>query len=392
MDAVVRVDTNRSGPFQFQVGVDIPRIQSFLDRVSDAHHRFVSVPMLPDIATRLEKEVVVSSVFGTNTIEGGTLTEEETAAVLENGGNFKDEKQKRVLNIRRAYELVESVAADLLSKVGKGNASPPIPLKEFMIIDLHKIITDGLSHPRNLPGEYRNNKKGELTKVGDLDHGGVYVAPKCLADIQLLIRSFLEWINSDDICRLSPLIRGPLVHYYFEMIHPFWDGNGRVGRVLEALVLKCSGFKYAPFALSRFYLEHIDQYFTVFNTTRKATEKNEKYPNTAFVEFFLERMLEALNSLHDRVNAMVGILLYETKVHSLLAEKQINSRQYTIIYNLLNNANRDLAKLQTELWYKGLYEKRTRRTRDRDLRKLVDLKLIRIAPEKKIELLIPPKI
>jgi cell filamentation protein, protein adenylyltransferase len=392
MAAVVRIDTSRSGPFQFQVGVDIARIQSFLDRVSDAHHRFVSVPMLPDIATRLEKEVVVSSVFGTNTIEGGTLTEEETAAVLENRDNVREEKQKRVLNIRAAYEVVERVASDLLSGLKNKDPLPAVVLQEFMITDLHRIITDSLSHPRNVPGEYRNNQKGELTKVGDLDHGGVYVAPKCLADIQLLIRSFLEWINSEDICRLSPLIRAPLVHYYFEMIHPFWDGNGRVGRVFEALVLKCSGFKYAPFALSRFYLEHIDEYFTIFNTTRKAAEKNEKYPNTVFVGFFLERMLEALNSLHDRVNAMIAILLYETKVHSLLSEKQINSRQYTIIYNLLNKANRDLGKLQTELWYKGLYEKRTRRTRDRDLRKLVDLKLVRITPKKKIELLIPPKI
>jgi len=61
-----KVETYRSGIFTFQVGADLQKIEPLLQRVEDAHARFASVPILPDIATRLEREAVVSSVFGTN--------------------------------------------------------------------------------------------------------------------------------------------------------------------------------------------------------------------------------------------------------------------------------------------------------------------------------------
>ena len=60
-----------------------------------------------------------------------------------------------------------------------------------------------------------------------------------------------------------------LVHSYFEMIHLFWDGNGRAGRVFEAAILHAEGFRYAPFALARYYLaDQIDRYFALFNLCR----------------------------------------------------------------------------------------------------------------------------
>ena len=88
-----RIETHRSGIFQFQVGVDLDEVKSELLRIADAHQRFSSIPIIPDVATRLEKEVIASSVFGTNTIEGGTLSEEETAVVIERFADVRDEKE-----------------------------------------------------------------------------------------------------------------------------------------------------------------------------------------------------------------------------------------------------------------------------------------------------------
>lgn len=386
----VRVKTHRSGYFTFEVGVDFERIQPLLERVNDAQVRFSGVPILPDLATRLEREVIVSSVFGTNTIEGGTLTEEETAALLAGDEEVKEEKQRRVTNIRDAYSKAEEFAQKVLDKFPPQGGS--IHLVQKMFLDLHKIITDGLSHPQNVPGQYRNNQKGQLTKISDAEHGGVYIAPKSQADIELLVKEFLSWINNDELCKLSPLIRAPLVHYYFERIHPFWDGNGRVGRVLEAIVLKCSSFKYAPFALSRYYLENIDAYFTIFNTARKAAEGKELYPNTEFVEFFLKGLLNAINRLHDRVNSLVGYLLYDSILSSLLQQKKIGTRQFTLINNLLPlGAEHDLKKVQAQTWYKGLYEKLTVRTQYRDIKKLIDHGVVKLLPGRKLKLLIPGK-
>ena len=386
-----KIETFRSGIFTFQIGIDSTRIQPLLQRVEDAHARFASVPILPDIATRLEREVVASSVFGTNTIEGGTLTEEETASVID-AKIAKEEKEKRVLNISKAYSKAEGFAD---SCINQNKASPKgtglvVALHKAMITDLHSTITEGLTHPQNIPGQYRNNQKGQLTKVGDAEHGGVYTPPKCRDDIDLLTTHYLEWVNSSEVSQLSPLIRAALAHYYFERIHPFWDGNGRVGRVLEAVILKCAGYKYTPFALSRYYLEHIDEYFTVFNLARKAEENKEPYPNTVFIEFFLEGMLNVLNRLHNRVNRIIAMLLYETSLNAKLQNKEINIRQFTLINNLLPHGNEHpLSTMQSQSWYLGLYQKLTPKTRARDLKGLAEVGLITITEDKKVKLLIP---
>jgi len=389
---MLRVDTHRSGVFTFQLGIDLDYIQPLLGRVEDAHARFSSMPILPDVAAKLEKEVVVSSVFGTNTIEGGTLTEEETADVINGIREIKGEKEKRAENIKKAYDKAEHFAEYCLSnnKDQSKNMSVALHLQEIMITDLHAIITDGLSHSQNKPGQYRNNQKGQLTKVGDTEHGGIYTPPKSRDDIIILINNYLQWINSEKIISLSPLIRAPLAHYYFERIHPFWDGNGRVGRVLEMLILKCAGYKYAHYALSKYYLENIDEYFLVFNLARKAEVKKEKFPNIIFIEFFLSGMFDVVNRLHDRANRIIAFMLYQNILNSFLQDKKINIRQYTIINNLLpHGLIHDLSKVQSQPWYIALYKKLTQKTRSRDMKGLEANNLIEISEDRKIHLLVP---
>ena len=67
------LETARFGPFTFQVGVDADAIETPFLRVSDAHQRLQGSP-LAQVASRLEREVVATSVFGTNSIEGGSAT------------------------------------------------------------------------------------------------------------------------------------------------------------------------------------------------------------------------------------------------------------------------------------------------------------------------------
>ena len=332
---------------------------------------------------------MVSSVFGTNTIEGGTMSEREISEIFKKDPSVEDitaEKERRVVNLKKAYEHADRLAKNH-DEVVEGQRGIAFQLSEELILDLHKLITDGLVHASNIPGSYRNNDKVSKTVVGNSEHGGIYTPPKCLEDIRLLMMHFIQWINSDYMLKQHPLIRAPLAHYYFERIHPFFDGNGRVGRVIEALILKCSGMMYAHYALARAYLEHIDEYFLVFNTSRKSEKKAREVANTPFVEFFLKRLREVFFSLHARTNQLVSILLYENYVSSCYREKKINERQYMIINNLLPKGyEHPIKTVQSQAWYAGMYEKLTRKTRDRDLRKLVDLGLISIK-DKELKLL-----
>jgi len=337
-------------------------------RVNDAHQRLRGSP-LAQVANRLEKEVVVSSIFGTNSIEGGTLSEEETQLALElDPAQVQGVEQRRALNLKAAYDLSRQAAA---------NAGWCLSLD--FILEAHAAITHDIPHERNRPGLLRDNPKGIATYVGDQAHGGRYKPPHFGRDIRLLLEALVSW-NADLSKKGVPaLIRAPLVHYYYELIHPFWDGNGRVGRVLEATILQRDGFQYAPFSLARFYLDHIDRYFTLFNVCRKADARRSETPNTDFLAFFLEGMLASLNALHDRVNRLVNILLFENDIKWHHDEKLINTRQYAIVSQVMAAGGPvPIEELRRAPWYLGLYNNRTDKTKQRDLRRLREQGLLKL--------------
>lgn len=369
----MRVETQRSGPFTFQIGVDVGVLDVALQRVADAHERFVASP-LSQVASQLEREVVASSVFGTNTIEGGALSELETEAALQlDPAQVAEVEQRRVVNIKTAYDLAHAAAN-----------SPGRKLDLDFVCEIHAAITRDLPHPHNLPGVLRDNPKTLTTYVGDAAHGGRYKPPQYGADVRLLMEKLISWHESLEGEGVSPLIRAPLVHLYFELIHPFWDGNGRVGRVLEATLLQAAGYRYAPFAMARYYLEHIDAYFTLFNTCRKAAGKGAAAPNTPFVALHLEGMRVVINRLHDRVNRLVDMLLYESTIRRALDEKEINVRQYTILSQLLARGATPLVEIRQAPWYGSLYLKLNDKTRQRDLRKLREMELLFLDHEERL--------
>ena len=339
-----------------------------LQRVEDAHARFVASP-LAQVANQLEREVIVSSVFGTNTIEGGTLTEDETASALNlDPDQVREVEQRRALNIKAAYEAAQHAASE-----------PGWRLDESFIVRLHTLITHDVPHPDNRPGLIRANPKGRITYVGDEAHGGRYKPPQYDGDIHKLLGALVDWHDTLIEARVPALLRAPLVHLYYEQIHPFWDGNGRVGRVIEATLLQAAGYRYAPFAMARYYLGEIDRYFTLFNVCRKAGEKSQSVPNQPFVALHLEGMRQTIDSLHARVDRLVIMLLYESNLRRAYDEKSINARQYTIASQLLN-AGRSLLldDVRRAPWYISLYLKLNDKTRQRDLVKLRTLDLIHL--------------
>lgn len=368
-----RVETDRFGPFIFQVGVDWEGLAVPIQRVEDAHGLFVKTP-LNQVASRLEKEVVVSSVFGTNTIEGGKLTEDETATALDiDPVLVKEVEQRRAVNIKAAYDLSRKMAA-----------RPDWSLDIDFILDLHRLITQDIPHPDNRPGLVRDNPKERVTYVGDEAHGGRYKPPQYDKDIWRLLEALIEWHRDLVGAEVPALVRAPLVHLYFELIHPFWDGNGRVGRVIEATLLQAAGYRYAPFALARYYLANIDEYFTLFNTCRKATTRKQAAPNSAFVAFHLEGMRQTVNNLHDRVNRLVAMLLYESNIRRALDDKQINVRQYTILAQILDKGPLSLDEIRQAPWYASLYLKYNDKTRQRDMHRLREMELVFLDTENRL--------
>ncbi len=191
------LDTNRFGPCVFQLGIGSD-IQPMLQRVEDAYERFAASP-LSQVANQLEREVVVSSIFGTNTIEGGALSEAETADALQlDPAQTQEVEQRRALNIKAAYDYAR-----------QQTELPNWQLSRSYMVELHRLVTQDLPHTENQPGLIRDNPKNKITYVGNSEHGGRYKPPQYGKDITHLLDGFVAWHLQLEQAEVPALIRAP---------------------------------------------------------------------------------------------------------------------------------------------------------------------------------------
>lgn len=172
-----------------------------------------------------------------------------------------------------------------------------------------------------------------------------------------------------------------MAHYYFELIHPFWDGNGRTGRLIEMLILEQSGYRFSSSAIWKYYQTYIHEYFALFNECRKRAEKKQDQPNQLFIHFVLKGMFETIEFLHDESNRLIEFLLYQTALNNAKFNGNISDRQFNLIHNLIivmgeNKKNFSKAELFRTIQVKSLYGRITERTFYRDVDKLIELNFL----------------
>lgn len=366
----LRADTYKSGRFRFRLGVDINTLAPLLDRIGDAQRRLNSIPSLPSVVDALSERVLASSIYSTNTIEGGEYSELETAQLLkQDPKTLQTLNEKRLLNLKTAWQWVKQTASQ--AEVNTyGNA----PITPDSAITIHRLVCQGL----DIAGQYRDNQQGQKTLVGNEHSGGTYRPPKCLDDINHLMYCLCEWANSDALMASNAVVRACLIHYYFELIHPFWDGNGRTGRLLEMLLLEQAGYRFSSSAVWRHYEQNITQYFALFNHCRKLAEHKTPHPNLAFAQFVLDGLFVTINELHDQTNQLLKTLLLQSEVIKARTNKQINDRQFNVMAYLTDTHT---SVKQSELIalpaIKAIYQGKSDRTFYRDIKGLLDLGLLK---------------
>ena len=98
----------------------------------------------------------------------------------------------------------------------------------------------------------------------------VYEPPQELSAIQDLMNNLEQFINDDAMSDLNPLVKMAIIHHRFESIHPFYDGNGRTGRIINVLYLVQKGLLDIPILyLSRYIMTHKDSYYRLLQSTRE---------------------------------------------------------------------------------------------------------------------------
>lgn len=159
------------------------------------------------------------------------------------------------------------------------NALEKLPISIRLIKNIHKILMEGVRGNRAMPGELRKSQNWIGTPNSSIDNV-TYVPPPVDAMKESLYRfeKYLH-VNSDD----PLLIRCALIHYQLEAIHPFLDGNGRIGRLLITFFLIEKNYLSQPLLyLSEYFERHREQYYTcLLNISRKGDW-------TAWLLFFLK--------------------------------------------------------------------------------------------------------
>jgi Fic family protein len=372
-DTTLRVMTYRSGSFVFQLGLDIHALQPLIDRINDAQSRFNKTPALPAIIDQMQERVTASSIYSTNTIEGGTYTEQQTASILQRDpATIQSSEERRLTNLKAAIDWIRLQTVTTLRTDSNATVNQIISVATCR--QLHRMVSQDIEEKTNPSGHFRDNQKGQKTIVSNADHGGAYRPPKCLADIEMLIEAWATWLNHPAIMAQSPLIRAVLAHYYFELIHPFWDGNGRTGRLLEMLLLEQTGYRFSSAAIWVYYQQNLHAYFALFNHCRKLADKKQPEANQAFVAFFLKGMFATINQLHDHSSVIISVLMLKSALSAARMSKLISERQFLLVETLmqLQLANVTIADLYRDPRIKPLYHRVTERTFYRDIEKLIE--------------------
>ena len=190
--------------------------------------------------------VTINEAKDSSAIENIVTTHDDIYKVLTESG-YKEENAKEVVDYRNAIWLgYEQIKND-----GYINTNT--------IIKIQGTIEHNNAGIRKLPGtELKNSITGET----------IYTPPQSEQEITGYLKNLEDFINNNED-GIDPLIKVCLIHYQFESIHPFYDGNGRTGRILNILYLVLNNLIDSPILyLSKYINKTKQEYYKLFNEVR----------------------------------------------------------------------------------------------------------------------------
>ena len=252
-----------------------------LARLSGVSGLVPSVDWLLYSAIRKEA-LLTSQIEGTQ----ATLTDlfdEEAGLAVHNTDDLEE-----VTNYLRAYRLV------------RDNLRDPngLPISARLLCDAHRLLLDGVRGAGKQPGELRRSQNW----IGGTRPGNAVFVPPPADHIADLLRDLERFIHTDAPA-LPPLVNIALAHAQFETIHPFLDGNGRIGRLLIAALLEHWGLLSEPLMyLSGYLKQHQMEYYRLLSVIR--TEGNWE----DWISFFLAGVSTAATEAERSIVEIASLL------------------------------------------------------------------------------------
>jgi Fic family protein len=234
----------------------------------------------------IRKEALLTSQIEGTQATLADLFDEEAGFAVSNTADVEE-----VTNYLRAFRLV------------RGNLRDPagLPISVRLLCDAHRLLLDGARGTGKQPGELRRSQNW----IGGTRPGNAVFVPPPPDRVPQLLGDLEKFIHtaSPDLLALPPLVRIALVHVQFETIHPFLDGNGRIGRLLIAALMEHWGLLPEPLLyLSGYLKQHQAEYYRRLSNVR--TEGDWE----GWVAFFLEGVATAALDAERGIVAIASLV------------------------------------------------------------------------------------
>ncbi len=281
---------------------------SISEKIGEVNASFLVKPL-----PKLRKQNRIKTIHSSLKIEGSTLTQEQITAILENKrvlGPAKD-----ILEVQNAISVYDAIASFEFASV-----------RDFL--DAHGTLMSGLV---NDPGSWRKEGVG-IMKGTQLEH----LAPPA-ENVPHLMNDLFNYLKKENEI---PLIKSCVFHYEVEFIHPFTDGNGRIGRLWQTVILMSQYrvFQFLPF--ETLISETQDEYYQVLSECDKSGN------STTFIEYMLQIIDRTLTDILS--NSRAVSLSQEDRLHHFLTlgSNSFSRKDYMNVFRNLSgaSASRDLKK------------------------------------------------
>lgn len=283
--------------YPFQINTTILRLTAEISELVGSMATLTEAARSP----QLRRSNRIKTIYSSLAIEQNTLSLDQVTAVVL--GKRVLAPPKDIAEVQNAFEIYDRLDE----------------LNPYSIDDLltaHAVMVRGL---RDDAGEFRSRPVGVVDTQGNILHSGTLPAY-----VPQLVEELLDWTEHDE----NPLlIKSCVFHYEFELIHPFSDGNGRIGRLWHTLLLSKWNPLFAWVPVESIIHDRQSEYYQAINNANNAAD------STCFIEFMLSAIKDAL---------------LEVTAHTSEAKPKSESREQTIFDYLSEHgeiANSDIRKL-----------------------------------------------
>ncbi|BCP58626.1 TPA: Fic family protein [Streptococcus suis] len=271
--------------------------------------------LLPAVAHQhFYTEQLYNAVINTNEIEGIKTTRKEVSDAFQALKQEQAQKTRLLSTVRMYHDITENDFLQIDSLT--------------IIRQIYDQLTDGeVSEEDQLDGELFRNQPVSIVdhQTGKIEH----IAPSNEMQITLMLQSWIQFINDRSI---PFLIKATVAHYFFENIHPFYDGNGRTGRYILSRYLARKLDIFTGLVVSQKIFEQRSKYYKAFSTTGHVDNFAEA---TFFVKFLLEIIEEGQRDIIQILEEKHGLL--EQAWSALEIKREYTALQKQVLFLLLQS-------------------------------------------------------